>query len=207
MNCPKCKTSNPAGSKFCEKCGAKLEASGGEISFKAPKIPKISLPGISAKLIIPIVVAILVIIAGLFGYQKLTNKPEAVVKSFFSALGKSDLTKALALVVPEERLEAKASLDSFLSSISRLDITKIRVKNVVISDEEASVDVDLDFELKLKDGKKFTYLSSKGTMIIYDGKTKVEVPLTESNKYSEAKILTGSINLEKIKGKWYIKAK
>ena len=26
MNCPKCKTSNPEGSRFCLKCGASLEA-------------------------------------------------------------------------------------------------------------------------------------------------------------------------------------
>lgn len=199
MVCPKCKASNPAGAKFCEKCGASL---GSAKAGGMPRLPKI--PAIPVKIVLPLVGLILLVVGGIFGYQKLTNRPETVVSNYFKALGKDDLTTALALVVPEERLTAKASLDSFLSSIERLDIKQVKISNVVISDDEASVDVKLDFEMKLKSGQKFTYLASKETLVIFDGKTKIEVPISEINKYSEAQPLFRNVKLEKVKGRWYL---
>lgn len=201
MVCPKCNTSNPGGAKFCEKCGTKLA---GGASGAGVKIPRITIPGIPTKLILPLIGLILLVVVGFFGYQRFTNTPQAVIGKYFKALGKNDLTTALALVVPEERLAAKASLDSLLSGIERLDIKQVKVTNVVISDDEASADVKLDFEMKLKSGQKFTYLASKETLVIFDGKTKIEVPISEINKYSEAQPLFRSVELEKVKGKWYI---
>lgn len=210
MICPKCKNDNPAGAKFCEKCGTNLvvtKADPGKApsTFKLPKIPKLpAIPAIPLKIVLPVVGAILVVALGFVGYQKLTNNPEAVVNRYFKALGKNDLTTALALVVPEQRLSAKSSLDSFLGSIERLDIRKVKVTNVVVSDTDATAEVKLDFEMKLKSGQKFTYLGSKETLVIFDGKTRVEVPISEIQKYSEAQPLFQTVKLEKVKGKWYI---
>lgn len=208
MFCPKCKNDNPAGAKFCEKCGAKLEKAEEVKKEEAKKVETgniaTKIPAIPLKLILPILGVVLLVIGGIFGYQKLTNKPEAVVSRYFKALGKKDLTTALALVVPEDRLVTKASLDGFLGSVERLDITKVKISNVVVSDNDASVDVKLDFEMKLKSGQKFTYLGSKDSLVIFDGKTRVEVPISEIKKYSEAQPLFQTIKLERVKGRWYI---
>jgi len=210
MVCPQCKNKNPADAKFCEKCGTKLVITKAETekapsTFKLPKIPKLpAIPAIPRKIVLMAVGVILVVVLGSFGYQKLTNNPKAVVSRYFKALGKNDLTTALALVIPEQRLSAKSNLDSFLGSIERLDITKVKVTNVVVSDSDATVEVKLDFEMKLKSGQKFTYLGSKETLAIFDGKTRVEVPISEIQKYSEARLLFRTVKLEKVKGKWYI---
>lgn len=145
----------------------------------------------------------LLIIAGIFIFKSLTNRPEIVVKKFLMALGKRDFTTALALVVPEERLEAKSGLDSLFDEISRFEIKKIKTKNAVVYDEEASVDVEMDFEIKLKSGEKYIFMASKETLTVYDDKTKIEVPLSESSQYGIPKF-SDTMDLEKVKGKWYI---
>lgn len=190
MVCPKCKTNNKAGAKFCEKCGAGL----GE--GKSPSGLK--------RFILPIIGLAVLVGVGFFAYTTLSNRPGSVVKRFYKALSANDLTSTLALVVPEKRLEAKAGLESFLDTIESLEIKRIKVSDVVISDDSASVSVKMDFEITLKSGQKFTYLASKDKMIIFDGKTKVEVPISEAEKYSQAQVLLAKVDLEKIKGKWYI---
>lgn len=214
MKCLKCKAENPSEAKFCEKCGTKLvkeekvettkvkttSSKTAGVNFKLPAI----LSTIPKKYLTIAIGAILIIVVAIIGYFNFTNTPQMVVQRYLKAVAKSDLTTALALVVPEERLANKKSLDSFFATVSRFDIQKIKIKDVVISDEEATVDVALDFEVKLKDGQKITYLSSKDTAIIYDGKTKIEVPIKDSDKYSLSQNFFNSIKLEKVKGRWYI---
>lgn len=148
--------------------------------------------------------AVIVIIIAAVAYLQFINTPQMVAKKYLNAVAKNDLTTALALVVPEERLDNKKSLDSFYTTVTRLTISKIKITNLVVADDEATVDLALDFEVKLKDGQKMTYLSSKDTAIIYDGKTKIEVPIKDSQKYSPSQNFLTSINLEKVNGRWYI---
>jgi hypothetical protein len=48
VNCPNCGTANPEGARFCNVCGARLDATGGGTTALDPLLPRELLPKLEA---------------------------------------------------------------------------------------------------------------------------------------------------------------
>lgn len=143
MFCGECGTKNKKDAQFCEKCGAKIEAEETVVTHvAAPKKPMSK----KTKVIIGVVVAVLVVLVGVYMYVGSLITPEKIALKYFKAYAANDADTLYEVMnLEESKFVSKKLLKESVKDNEDTKIANYSVKDSEVADDALSTTVTITY--------------------------------------------------------------
>lgn len=200
MFCGECGAKNEKSSKFCEKCGKELEQPKEVVKKKVVKKEKKPLSK-KNKIGIGVLVAVIVILVGIFGYGKMKYTPEEEALKYFEAVASSDLDVLYNyLDVKSSKFTSKKVFKELMKNQVDEDDDTPKIINYKVTDKTISADglyanVKISYTVEgnnTSQTETITLIKGKGKKLLFFNDWQVQVKTVSTMENFDIKVLKGS---------------